>query len=214
MSLYNAFETVIKSFGMQTITHPLFYNSKVAIRFNIGDNGNEVYLDENEEDFTVNPEYVSACLERAKQIYRTLRNAPNILVIEGYLYENDSVEDFINTVITTTDLPHPQETKIEKISDEDEEFNHIFLCWELNEFNPNKLLQEIIIADLVSGNHFLTSSVYFVCSEDNILFHLYDDRGADLCAEKAESISHIYKQLNHLILEYDRDKIDSIFKAE
>lgn len=214
MSLYNAFETVIKSFGMQTITHPLFYNSKVAIRFNIGDNGNEVYPDENEEDFTVNPEYVSACLERAKQIYRTLRNAPNILVIEGYLYENDSVEDFINTVITATNLPHPQETKIAKISAEDEEFNHIFLCWELNEFNPNKLLQEIIIADLGSGNHFLTSAVYFVCSEDNILFHLYDNRGADLCAEKAESISHIYKQLNHLILEYDRDKIDSIFKAE
>ena len=213
MSLYNAFETVIKSLGMQTITHPLFYNSKVAIRFNIGDNGNEVYLDENEEDFTVNPEYVSACLERAKQIYQALRNAPNILVVEGYLCENDSVEDFINTVITATDLQHPQETKIEKISDEDEDFNHIFLCWELNKFNPNKLLQEIIIADLGSGNHFLTSSVYFVCSEDNILFHLYDDRGADLCAEKAVSISHIYKQLNHLILEYDREKIDSIFKA-
>ena len=213
MSLYNAFETVIKSLGMQTVTHPLFYNSKIAIRFNIGDNGNEVYLDENKEDFTVNPEYVSACLKRAKQIYRTLRNAPNILVIEGYLCENDSVEDFINTVITATDLQHPQETKIQKISAEGEEFNRIFLCWELNEFNPSKLLQKIIIADLGSGNHFLTSSVYFVCSEDNILFHLYDDRGADLCAEKAVSISHIYKQLNHLILEYDREKIDSIFKA-
>ena len=213
MSLYNTFDTVIKSLGMQTVTHPLFYNSKVAIRFNIGDNENEVYLDENEKDFTVNPEYASACLERAQQIYQTLRSAPNVLVIEGYLYENDSVEDFINTVITATDLQHPQETKIEKISEEDEEFNHIFLCWELNEFNPDKLLQEIIIADLGNGNHFLTSSVYFICSEDNILFHLYDDRGADLCAEKAESISHIYKQLNHLILEYDREKIDSIFKA-
>ena len=213
MNLYNTFEKVIKSFGMQTITHPLFYNSKVAIRFNIGDNGNEVYLDENKEDFTVNPEYVSACLKRAKQIYRTLRNAPNILVIEGYLCENDSVEDFINTVITATDLQYPQETKIQKISAEGEEFNHIFLCWELNEFNPSKLLQKIIIADLGSGNHFLTSSVYFVCSEDNILFHLYDDRGADLCAGKAVSISHIYKQLNHLILEYDKEKIDSIFKA-
>ena len=213
MNLFYTFERVIHSFGMQTITHPLFYHAKAAIRFNIGDNDNDVYLDEHDENVTVHPTYVSTCLERANQIYQALRNAPNILVIEGYLCENDSVEDFINTVITATDLQHPQETKIQKISAEGEEFNHIFLCWELNEFNPSKLLQKIIIADLGGGNHFLTSSVYFVCSEDNILFHLYDDRGADLCAEKAVSISHIYKQLNHLILEYDREKIDSIFKA-
>ena len=213
MNLYNTFAKVIKSFGMQAITHPLFYNSKVAIRFNIGDNGNEVYLDEKEENFTVNPKYASACLERAKQIYHALRNAPNILVIEGYLYENDSFEDFIGTVITATDLQHPQETKIETISEEGEIINHIFFCWELHAFNPNKLFQEIIMADLGSGNHFLTSSVYFVCSDDNVLFHLYDNRGADLCSEKAENISHIYELLNNLILEYDRERIDSIFKA-
>ncbi len=41
------FETVIKSFGIQNLTHPLLYNSKIAIRFNIGDNGNDVYIDEN-----------------------------------------------------------------------------------------------------------------------------------------------------------------------
>ena len=140
-----------------------------------------------------------------------MKNAPNILVIEGYLCENESAEDFIIAVTTATDLPQPQETKIEKIFEEDEEFNHIFLCWELNEFNPDKLLQEIILADLGSGNHFLTSSVYFICSDDNVMFHLYDDRGADLCAEKTENISHIYHDLNNLILEYDREKIDSIF---
>ena len=60
----------------------------------------------------------------------------------------------------------------------------------------------------------MTSSVYFICSDDNVLFHLYDDRGADLCAEKIESISHIYKKLSNLILDYDRERIDAIFKAE
>ena len=213
MTIYNAFNNVIKSLGMQTLTHPLFYNSKVAIRFNIGDNENEVYLDD-EDDLIVNPEYVSACLERAKQVYNSLGKEPNILVIDGYLYENDRIESFINTVITTIEFTYPQETKVEKIFEDGEEINHIFLCWELNEFSPDKLLNEIIMADLGSGNLFLTSSVYFVCSDENILFHLYDDRGADLCAEKTESIFHIYNDLNDLILEYDRERIDSIFKAE
>ena len=53
-----------------------------------------------------------------------------------------------------------------------------------------------------------------MCVADKVLFHLYDDRGADLCAEKTESIFHIYNDLNDLILEYDRERIDSIFKAE
>ena len=35
MNLYNNFKAVIKSLGMQALTHPLFYNSKVAIRFNV-----------------------------------------------------------------------------------------------------------------------------------------------------------------------------------
>lgn len=198
--LYNSFESVVKSFGMTTLTHPLFCNSKVALRFNIGDNGNEVYLNEGKENSTVNPEYVSACLNRAKLIYNSLKNPPNILVIEGYLYENDSVEDFITAATTGTNLPCPQEIKSEIITDDDGDYNHIFLCWEINEFNPDKLFQEIIIADLGSENHLLTSSVYFVCSKNNVVFHLYDDRGADLCAEKVESISRIYYDLNDLIL--------------
>ena len=215
MNIYNTFKNVIKAFGMQALEHPLFYNSRIAIRFNIGDdNGNEVYLDNAEDDLIVNPKYVSVCLERAKQIYYSLKKAPNILVIDGYLYENDYAEAFINNVITATELPYPQEIKEEKIFEDGEELNHIFLCWELNGFIPDKLLYEIIMADLGSGNHFLTSSVYFVCSKDNVLFHLYDDRGADLCAEKAENISHIYNRLNDLILECDKEKIDSIFKEE
>lgn len=214
MSIYESFKNVIASLGMEELTHPIFYNSPIGIRFNIGDNGNEVYLDENEEGFTVNPEYLSVCLDRAKQIYCSLRNAPNVLVIDGYLCENDSVESFINTVITTTNLPHPQETKVEKNSEDGEEFNHIFLCWKLDGFNPDKLLQEIIMTDLGSGNHFLTSSVYFVCTNDNVIFHLYDDRGADLVTDKKEKIQHIYHKLNDLILDYDREKIDSIFKTK
>ena len=88
----------------------------------------------------------------------------------------------------------------------------MFLLWNLNNFKPNKLLEEIIKADLGSGNYFLTSSVYFICKEDNVLFHLYDNRGADLVTDKKEKIQHIYHRLNELILDYDRERIDNIFK--
>jgi len=214
MSIYESFEKVIASLGMAELTHPIFYNSPIGIRFNIGDNGNDVYIDESREELSVNPNYVTACLERSLKIYHSLKSEPDLLAIEGYLCENESVEDFISSVVSATDSPQPNEIKSELTRDDEDEFVHVFLLWNLNDFNPNKLLEEIIKSDLGSGNFFLSSSVYFVCTKDNVLFHLYDDRGADLVADKKEKIQHIYYELNDLILDYDREKIDDIFKAK
>ena len=214
MSLYESFQSVISSFGMKELTHPIFYNCPIGIRFNIGDNGNEVYIDKDNDEFSMNPNYVTTCLERGLKIYASLKSKPDILSTEGYLYENETVEDFISSVLSATDLPKPNEIKSELIHDDEDEFIHVFLLWKLNKFNPNKLLEEIIKADLGSGNFFLTSSVYFVCTKDNVLFHLYDDRGADLVADKKEKIQHIYYELNDLILDYDREKIDKIFNTK
>ena len=214
MSIYESFKKVIASLEMEELTHPIFYNSPIGIRFNIGDNGNDVYIDESREELSVNPNYVTACLGRSLKIYHSLKSEPDLLAIEGYLCENESVEDFISSVVFATDSPQPNEIKSELTRDDEDEFVHVFLLWNLNDFNPNKLLEEIIKADLGSGNFFLSSSVYFVCTKDNVLFHLYDDRGADLVADKKEKLQHIYYELNDLILDYDRDKIDDIFKAK
>lgn len=214
MSIYESFKKVIASLGMEEPTHPIFYNSPIGIRFNIGDNGNDVYVDKSGEKFAVNPNYIVACLERSLNIYNSLNNEPNLLAIEGYLCENESVEDFISSVVSATDLPQPNEIKSKLTYDDEDEYIHVFLLWNLKDFNPNKLLEEIIKADFGSGNYYLTSSVYFVCTKDNMLFHLYDDRGADLVADKKEKIQHIYHKMNDLILDYDREKIDNIFNTK
>ena len=214
MSIYESFKKVIASLGMEEPTHPIFYNSPIGIRFDIGDNGNDVYVDKSGEKFAVNPNYIVACLERSLNIYNSLNNEPNLLAIEGYLCENESVADFISSVVSATDLPQPNEIKSELTHDDEDEYIHVFLLWNLKDFNPNKLLEEIIKADFGSGNYYLTSSVYFVCTKDNVLFHLYDDRGADLVADKKEKIQHIYHKMNDLILDYDREKIDNVFNTK
>ena len=214
MALFESFQNVISSLGMTELMHPIFYNCPIGIRFNIGDNGNEVYIDKDDEEFSANPQYITTCLDRSLKIYDSLKSKPDILVIKGYLYGNEIIENFISSVVSTTDLPQPNEIKSEPTHDDKDEFIHAFLLWNLNDFNPKKLLEEIIKADLGSGNYFLTSSVYFLCTKDNVLFHLYDDRGADLVADKKEKIQHIYHKLNDLILDYDREKIDDIFKPK
>ncbi len=214
MSIYESFKKVIVSLEMEELTHPIFYNSPIGIRFNIGDNGNDVYIYESQEELSVNPNYVTACLERSLKIYHSLKSEPDLLAIEGFLCQNETVEDFISSVVSATDLPQPNEIKSELTHDDKDELIHVFLLWNLNDFNPNKLLEEIIKADLGSGNFFLTSSVYLICTKDNVLFHLYDDRGADLVTDKKEKIQHIYHKLNDLILDYDSEKINNIFNTK
>ena len=40
-----------------------------------------------------------------------------------------------------------------------------------------------------------------------------DDRGADLIAARKETLDPIYMNLNHLLLDYDREKMDSVFNS-
>ena len=68
MPIYESFKKVIASLGMEELTHPIFYNTPIGIRFNIGDNGNEVYIDKSGEELSINPNYITACLERSLKI--------------------------------------------------------------------------------------------------------------------------------------------------
>ena len=213
MALYESFQKVVNSLGMKELTHPVFYNSPIGIRFNIGENNNAVYINESDDKYSVNPNYVSSCLERSLNIYNRLKKTPDLLVIESFLWEDETIDGLVSLVSSVTGLSQPDEIYNEIIDYEQEEYVHVFLMWSLNDFTPNKLLEEIIKADLGSGNHFLTSSVYFICTKDNVLFHLYDNRGADLVSGKKEKSQHIYYELNDLILDYDIEKIDETFKT-
>lgn len=213
MSLFTTFKNVIATFGMEKLTKPIFNNSKIAIRFNIGDNGNDAFIDRESENMSVNPDYISACLDRVLKIYNSMSNAPDLLVIEGYTINGKSAEKFVSSVLTTTGLPYPDEINSEIVREDHSEYNHLFLLWNLNDFQPDKLLREIILCDFEVGNYLLSSSVYFVSTTDKVLFHLYDDRGVDLVADKKEKIQNIYDELNDLISDYNVEEIDTIFKS-
>nr|WP_237727716.1 DUF3885 domain-containing protein [Bacillus safensis] len=47
-----------------------------------------------------------------------------------------------------------------------------------------------------------------------MIFHLYDDRGCDFIAADAERLRPVYEGLQHLLLDYDRPKMDRLFAAK
>jgi hypothetical protein len=62
-------------------------------------------------------------------------------------------------------------------------------------------------------SHSLSSSVYFLNRRTDTIFHMYDDRGLDVIAKDEASLSALYRSYNAWILDYDRKRIDAIFRG-
>jgi len=212
--LAEIFSDALHVIGMGEVKHPVFYNAPIGIRFEIG--GNEsVYLNSgNSDECTVNQAYIFASLNRAKTIYENLPHSPNILRIDRYLEDENTVQDIISSVCKVTEMPLPHEQTLVPFQwDEDDEIIlQLQLYWDLKRivFSPDKLLKEIIKAD-IGGHSMLVSNVYFMNAYDFVLFHLYDDRGADLVAADKDLLRPIFERFNKWILDYDREQINKTF---
>jgi hypothetical protein len=64
----------------------------------------------------------------------------------------------------------------------------------------------------ISGMSELSSSVFLFDTEAEVLFYYYDDRGLDLCASRVETLQVIYERFNAYLLDYDRERMNSVFQ--
>jgi hypothetical protein len=55
-------------------------------------------------------------------------------------------------------------------------------------------------------------SVYFISTEKDIIFHMYDDRGCLILSKEVEQLVHLYQKYNNWLVDYWRDYFDGIFK--
>jgi hypothetical protein len=54
--------------------------------------------------------------------------------------------------------------------------------------------------------------IYFINITRKMIYHLYDDRGCDVIASNKGDLRSLYEELNAWILDYDRERIDQLFK--
>lgn len=211
MDLSNCFYHTLNSFGMKDIEFPVFYSTPIGIRFDIGDSSD---LDVYSKKHTVNPLYIEHCLNKTNQIMNSLSAPPDILAIRLYYIDEQELKAKIKDILSVTKLPYPHEIDKREVILEDDQGNTAMLFWDLSitDFSKEVLLKEIIISDL-GGEHLLTASVFWLWSNCKIMFHLYDDRGADLVASEKSAIIDAYTRFNKWILEYDRERIKSTFEG-
>ena len=208
--LAKRFEDILHKLGMAGLEHPLFYHAPVGIRFEIG--GEEpIYLDRSAAKLKTNPAYVQRALDRAAAIYRALPEVPDLLRIDGYPDE-EPAESLLTVIRQRMGLPVPDEQLPAIELDEDGDTHaQVQFYWDLSgiTFQPEQLLQEIILGDIGGWSGFV-SSVYLT-GPGPFLYHLYDDRGLDVLGSSRELLLPLYHQFHGWILKYDLEKIDRLF---
>lgn len=71
----------------------------------------------------------------------------------------------------------------------------------------NALLREIVKADH-GGFNYLSSSVLFLSSQDNIIYHCYDDRGVDIAVLDDDKRLELFTDCHDLLLDYDMEEME------
>lgn len=211
--LAEIFDDILEKIKNPNLEHPLFYRCPIGIRFEIGGEVPLFLESKDSEEKVLNNEYIELTFLRAKRIYDELPQSPDILRIDIYSdeaeqgNEQQSVRRMLKKILPASHEEH----RINRDTEDGQGIVHE-LYWDLSriDFSPDLLLKEIIKAD-IGGISALVSSVYFANKEEVFLFHIYDDRGADLVAEDKKTLYPIYQKWNQWILDYDRKRIDSLF---
>lgn len=182
------FDEAVRAAGLPALTRPLFYAAPAGIRFETGNPA----LD--------GGAYLSSAFERIRAILGTL--SPDILRID--VYPGGLLP------LKRQGLPAPHAHRRSENEDGDPVLE---LYWELArfDFRPARLLREIVRSDF-GGHGALASGVFFADTRSAILFHPYDDRGADLIAPEPFCIRRQFTDFYPWILAHDLDAIERVFQ--
>ena len=187
------------------IWHPLYHTYPWGLRFELG-----VY----ELDDTA--EYVQSAKERGRRIWDTVFDQE-----DEVLFIFDTTPDTaLKQELKTCQLQRIRAQGICPIpgkdtADEKPTFFYRHLSRAAAKDIPFDAILKRIVEEqtVVGGLYRYTSSVYFYNRTKKLLFHPYDDRGADLIGPDRERLRPWYRELNDLLLDWNRADMDKKWKT-
>lgn len=187
------------------IWHPLYHTYPWGLRFELG-----VY----ELDDTA--EYVQSAKDRGRRIWDAVFDQQDeVLVIF-----DTTPDTALKQELKTCQLQRVRAQGICPIpgkdtADEEPTFFYRHLYRAAAKDVPfDAILKRIVEEQTVTGGLMrYWSQVYFYNRTKKLLFHPYDDRGADLIGPDRESLRPWYRELNDLLLDWNRGDMDKKWKV-
>lgn len=176
-------------------------------------------------------ERVNQVVERALEIYKqTLGKESVVMFIEEYsndlFDQNNENKDYLYSLIeprslkSFTKYPGPlvqtyfetsaNGVKTERVFEDKIECDLLVGQTEQSDLQIEKVIRGM--ANLEMGiKPCIPQKIYFFNPKRRTTFYMYDDRGCDVWSENREDLIQVYHNLNHWILNYNREEVDSQF---
>lgn len=188
-----------KTYGR--IFHPLFYTYPYALRFEIG-------LPDLIDRENWDP-YVQSAIDRAKELYHSFFETSDLVLVICDSTPDRELKEAFSKCKMRRIRSLAMSPFLDDAEDYDETYFYRYLYYGTADSMPGDLfLRKIVMGAVYGGNNYnYSSSVYFYNTTKSLLFHLYDDRGADLIAFCAEDLLPIYRMKSDMLLDYDREEM-------
>lgn len=92
-------------------------------------------------------------------------------------------------------------------------YRHWFTLHPATDDEVEKAVWGCIAKELKISPGLKTADIYMLDLKREIIVHIYDDRGMDVIANDLAVLRPIYDEFKKIILEYDREHIDEVFKT-
>jgi len=197
----NLREKIEKMFSPKIFEHGLFYLFEGSLRFELSVGGDAI------EMFTVS---YSKALEILSDVFVDETKITVCLSFYGKKRYAASLSMFREVLDLGFKIPKKRELWC-AVDEEDEEYYRHFMLFEIDIKYLRNLLwgamaQELGVRPRIIGK------VYLYGERSGVLAQPYDDRGMDLVPQKGKSLGLTFRKYNHYLLDYDREKMNRVYK--
>ena len=198
---------------------PLFYNSPIGLRFEIGPE--EISLWKNHEYKLLNESYFDEALSRAVRIFDLVFDSNDSISVIYQIYSDGRRKirkgNFLFKQIADVTSRAIDYSDHRDIYTDTLDFKSY--CWrrvcisgiQTKDIDTRNLLEAMINTDFSVRGPSLRGECFFINHDKDVVLNLYDDRGMDVVAAEKDVLIPLYEKCNDIILDHDREKIDSVF---
>ncbi|MGF1868233.1 DUF3885 domain-containing protein [Enterovibrio norvegicus] len=198
---------------------PLFYKNKFALRFELGPADISSWTDSKRE--AINEDYFRIAANRATSIYRSAFSQNDEMKICYQIFSDGRQKirksDYFFKLFGKLSGKPMAFSDHRDIYRDDLEYKRYCIKRVTisdvytQDIDEGKVISTLINSDFGCRGPSLHGQLFFVNSTRGLVFHIYDDRGMDIASDSKQALESIYHEQNSLLLDYDRDYMDSLF---
>ncbi|HEM3670459.1 TPA: DUF3885 domain-containing protein [Streptococcus suis] len=187
-------------FGEHQLVGPFFYATPLALKFEIGP--------AEEAETLPKKVYLDRAYARAVELLERASSAYDYVVLSLLRQEDRDIDSYLwhfTSKFNFNKCPEPELVEVEDWTGDVLVFERYL--FPIADQDLNALLREIVRADH-GGFNYLSSSVLFLSSQDNIIYHCYDDRGVDIAVLDDDKRLELFTDCHDLLFDYDMEEME------